>query len=119
MIIVYSNHITNRLKHTVKLVFEEVLHCRAIITDNLEEFNSSTSPKVNYSPLEIKGAIQIIPNGLLFENDITEKEIPIGNWDETITLFPNEGKLIPFDIFAATFYLTSRYEEYTNTKRDH
>ena len=100
-------------------MFKEVLHCKAKITDNLEEFNSSSGPKINYTPLDITGAIQIIPCGLLFENDVTAREIPVGAWQGMPTVFPNDNETIPFDLFSATFYLTSRYEEYTNTKRDH
>jgi hypothetical protein len=118
-VIVYSNQISNRLEHAVTLLFKEVLHYDVSITNNLEEFNTAQKIRVNYTTLDIKGAIKVVPNGLLSENEIQQKEVAIGKWDEVTTLFSNEEDVIPFDILSATFYLTSRYEEYTSAKRDH
>ena len=119
MLTVYSNQISNRLEHTVKLLFSEVMNYKFSITNNLEEFNASKGVRINYTPLDIKDAIQIIPSGLLFERSIEEKKVVIGKWDNETILFPNNGAHIPFDLLSATFYLTSRYEEYINMKRDH
>lgn len=119
MIIIYSNQITNRLRYITKVLFEEVLKCDAELTNELEKFNSSEKLKINYSPLEIKDVVKITPQGLLSKNGVQEIEIPLGKWNGHITLFPNEDKEIPFDLFSAAFYLVSRYEEYTIKRRDH
>ena len=119
MLTVYSNQISKRLKHTVKLLFSEVMNYEFSITNNLEEFNAAKGVRINYTPLDINDAIQIIPSGLLFERSIEEKKVAIGKWENETILFPNNGAYIPFDLLSATFYLTSRYEEYINMKRDH
>ncbi len=49
--------------------------------------------------------------GLLFETGIRPVEIGCLTFESQKALFPTEGDL-PFDIFAAAFYLLSRYEEY-------
>ncbi|MBL4625576.1 MAG: polysaccharide deacetylase family protein [Flavobacteriales bacterium] len=107
------------MTHIIKLLFQDVLNCGISITDNLKEFNSAKGVKINYTALDIKDAIKIVPNGLLFETGIRHKKVTIGTWHSTTTLFPNEEVVIPFDLFSASFYLTSRYEEHTDTKRDH
>ena len=46
-------------------------------------------------------------------------DIKILNWDDTPFFFSTgENSNIPFDIFAASFYLVSRYEEYLPHVRD-
>ena len=46
-------------------------------------------------------------------------EINIHKWDGIPSFFPTNDKCaIPFDIFAASFYLLSRYEEYLPHVKD-
>eukprot|EP01090_Pellita_catalonica_P022647 TRINITY_DN8886_c0_g1_i7.p1 TRINITY_DN8886_c0_g1~~TRINITY_DN8886_c0_g1_i7.p1 ORF type:complete len:294 (-),score=30.19 TRINITY_DN8886_c0_g1_i7:28-909(-) len=52
-------------------------------------------------------------NELLFQQGVKDVEIIIQKWDEAPCFFSTaETSEIPFDIFAASFYLISRYEEY-------
>lgn len=67
-------------------------------------------------PLE--NHIHIVPVGLMTENNIKLQKIEIGNWLGNTTLFATEKGNIPFDIFSASFYLLSRYEEYLDHKKD-
>ena len=49
----------------------------------------------------------------MFEQGINDIEINILKWDDVSCFFAaGENSSIPFDIFAAGFYLISRYEEY-------
>ena len=50
--------------------------------------------------------------GFLFETEIVEKEIYFTQWNELTVFFQTNETEIPFDLFAAVFYLLSRYEEY-------
>jgi hypothetical protein len=62
--------------------------------------------------------IHILPVGLLIEKGIHPQVIDIGRWNDLPTLFPTGGAMIPFDIFSASFYLISRYEEYLEHSKD-
>ena len=62
-------------------------------------------------------SIHILPHGLLTQNDITSQEITMTNWEELPVFFETEGQ-IPFDLFAAAFYLVTRYEEYLPHAKD-
>ena len=79
---------------------------------NRSEFESSDFPKINYSNENIENSLQIIPTDLLFEKTILQKKITVGNWEGQKIFFETSGIDIPFDLFAASFYLISRYEEY-------
>jgi len=63
-------------------------------------------------------AIQIVPDGLLSEQHIQKQSIEMGNWLGNPTLFHTQEGSIPFDLFSASFYLISRYEEYLEHHKD-
>lgn len=61
--------------------------------------------------MEQEGSLSIPDSGLLWEIGLRQTPPDTGLWEELLTFFPGEGT-IPFDLFAAIFYLLSRYEEY-------
>jgi hypothetical protein len=90
------------------------------LTSNLNAFLvSNAAVKINYSREEIDDAIQIIPQGLLQQNGIEAIKpdiTPHNTWQ--FLFWGDNATEVPFDVFAATFYLLSRYEEYVITARD-
>ena len=68
--------------------------------------------------LSFEQHFHIVSVGLLNENNIKIQKIEIGNWLGNTTLFATEKGNIPFDIFSASFYLLSRYEEYLDNRKD-
>lgn len=84
-------------------------------------------PKFSYSPdiISNQDSPWLKSTNLLFESSIKEQVTELSSWENTPTIFPVTGGLLPFDIFAATFYLISRYEEYlphnadTHKRYDH
>jgi hypothetical protein len=88
------------------------------LTDNLVDFQSHTGPKINYSHYECDGALQILPHKIITETEIASHSISVRHnhiWD---TLMLEQQGEIPFELFAASFYLLSRYEEYLPHKVD-
>ncbi len=76
-------------------------------------------PVINYSTENISGSFKISPDGLLSETGISAREVEVGEWKALPVFFQiNSGSDLPFDIFAASFYLIGRYEEYLNTETD-
>ncbi|HKK09299.1 MAG TPA: polysaccharide deacetylase family protein, partial [Bacteroidales bacterium] len=59
-------------------------------------------------------------SNLLFENEIDNGEVSTIEFEGSKALFPvkDEKSFLPFDPFAASFYLLSRYEEYLPHKKD-
>ena len=97
----------------MSFIFEDIYGVDYKLTTNKDEFLSSDVAKINYSEERIDGSIQIIPIDLLFETNILQKKIKVSNWEKQIIFFKtSENADIPFDLFAASFYLISRYEEY-------
>lgn len=115
MLLFYCDNITSRIEYISRFLISEIGCFEFKMTCDKSEYQAFKGPSVNYSnhPFE-KKEIHIRPSALLFEDSLVtvtprvekkEKEIEIrlpgtlaGQWVH--------------DIFAAAFYLVSRYEEY-------
>ena len=119
MIFVYSHIENNRLTYALDVIFKNVLKVKYQFVE-LETFKNDTShAKLNYSNLELKNCLQIIPHNLLFENKIQNQETKI-DWIDEIPYFfkTSEKTTFPYDILASSFYMISRYEEYLPSSLD-
>ena len=115
-IFIYSTKNSNRLQYITQFLFGDLLGLESEVITNRDEVYTREFI-VNYSNHDVAG-LQIIPEKLLFEKGISEQSLQINSDKEFVTLFENGGKDISFDIFAASFFLISRYEEYLPHKRD-
>jgi hypothetical protein len=85
----------------------------------MEEFIAYEGLKFSYSSQAVQDEIFVRSNELLFEQGIDYLDITMGKWDDDDCFFQAGGNSsIPFDIFAASFYLISRYEEYLPQVKD-
>ena len=113
MILIYSKQITNRLDYTLELIFKSILKTGFKLTDDKDEFLRSSLPKINYSGEDIDDGLFLKPHSLLFETTISEQKIVSFTYEKQWCFFPStENSFLPFDVFACSFYLASRYEEY-------
>lgn len=114
MICIYTDKYTNRLKYITDHIFNKILGQSVNIINKEEDLPSNlSSGLIVYSDsLKVKGALHIVPNGLLFKKGVREYDINMSLWEGEKVFFCTDGGDIPFDIFSASFYLLSRYEEY-------
>lgn len=118
MLLLYSLSSSARLQYIVNFIGHELFDRPIRITDDKEEYVSHRGPKLNYSPLQITPhELQIVPVSLLFETGIRPQDITCFEINYHKAFFETEGSF-PFDIFAASFYLLSRYEEYLDHDKD-
>lgn len=116
--LLYSSHITPRLQYIVDFISKESFDEPIIVTDNKEKFANASDPRLNYSPADFSDAeFCITPVSLLFENDIKQQPIHCFELNYHKAFFQTSGDF-PFDIFAACFYLISRYEEWLPHEKD-
>jgi hypothetical protein len=114
---IYSHEDVPRLSYIAGIILGDILGLSwEIITDKRKLWKH---PVINYSAEDIPGTFRIIPDKLLFEKGISTRGIIVSKWKNLPVFFRSEGEAdFPFDIFAASFYLISRYEEYQATERD-
>ena len=117
--ILFTSHITPRVCYIIEFISKELFDDPAAIriTNDLTFFSQATGPRFNYSEETFHDCLYLRPNGLLFETSIQPVEITCITHNDQKAFFPTEGDL-PFDIFAASFYLLSRYEEYLPHPKD-
>lgn len=89
------------------------------LTHDPEFFKLYKGPKISYSTLRIKDEYYIRSGPILFESGLNKYEVSIIEDNTIPVMFPSTPDSdLPFDIFAAVFYLISRYEEYLDFNKD-
>jgi hypothetical protein len=121
MILVYSDKSSSRLQYVAAFIFKEILQTPYSITTHKQGFREFDGIKLNYSDERIMVDELHIPNcGLLFETGIRQQPLEIKQTDDFKIFFQSSkgNNEFPFDIFSASFYLLSRYEEYLPHEKD-
>ena len=105
---------TNRLHYIFDLIIKELLGISYKFTTDNETFASFDGPKIHYGNSQFWTENFQKATDLLFEHDITSKDLKTIDYQGLKAFFPvyNDKSMMPFDIFAASFYLVTRYEEY-------
>ncbi len=116
--IVYSSSITHRLRYICDFIGKELISQPFQLTDNKEEFSDCQHLRINYSSVRLTDAEFLMPpHAILFEKEIKPQVIDCFEVNGHKAFFKTEGDF-PYDIFAASFYLLSRYEEYLPHQND-
>jgi len=103
----------------MKQVFTRILGIDVEFATKVEDFIKHNGPKITYSKQPLQNEFFIRSHDLLFEQGINDTQIVMGKWENIPCFFATgERSNIPFDIFAASFYLISRYEEYLPHVKD-
>lgn len=119
MIIVFSDKKSPRLNYILSRIFNDILGVEALFTSSKEEFLASPLPSVNYSAENLQKGLWIVPHSLLYSEGVTkQKTDPISQWNNMPVFFTQKQGDLPFDLFAASFYLMTRYEEYRSKALD-
>ncbi|GAB4515763.1 MAG: hypothetical protein Tsb004_24970 [Allomuricauda sp.] len=119
MLLIFTHKVTNRLTYTAKHLFERILGVEMGFTTKVEDFIKHNGPKMTYSKQPLQNEFFIRSNDLLFEQGINDLEIKVSDWDGIPCFFASgEKSTVPFDIFSASFFLLSRYEEYLPHVKD-
>ena len=114
---IYAQQNGPRLRYIAGIVLGDILGLPwEIVTDRRK---LGKHPVINYSTEKITGSFKIIPDSLLSETGMQQREIVLSSWKTLPVFFLSEPDSdLPFDIFAASFFLVSRYEEYLEHEPD-
>ena len=121
-LLLYCQKITPRLQYIAGLILTDILGLKILFTGNKDEYCGFDGARICYHnlPLMPGSELIIIPSGLLAEKGINSHRLSFIDFDSSRAFFPVYNKLspLPFDLFSASFYLVSRYEEYLPYMRD-
>ncbi len=119
MLLIYTHKITHRNKYIFNLIFKDTLGIDFTLTSELEQFKTSDGAKLSYTNNPVSDELFFTSRNLLFETGITEQNISVFELNNSKVFFATgKSSGLPFDVFAASFYLVSRYEEYLPHIRD-
>ena len=119
MLLVYTHKITPRLRYVFKQICTRILGIPVNFTTAIEEFIAHDNIKISYTRQPLGNELFVRSHELLFEQGLNDIEIHVQDWEDTKCFFTtNEKSSLPYDIFAASFYLLCRYEEYLPHVKD-
>lgn len=119
MILIYSPLLTTRLRYIFEHIFTDMLGLELFFTTNRDTFASYEGAKLNYSSYQFDEELFFYATPLLFERGIKQQQIKVEWFNEMPIFYINKNNSdLPFDPFAASFFLISRYEEYLPHQRD-
>jgi hypothetical protein len=118
VMLLYCSSISPRLKYISDFIGKEISGTAFQLTTDVQVYQHYPDVKINYTNQFIAGdKCWVEPHSLLFEKGLQSQQITCFDNNGNKAFFPTTGDF-PFDIFAASFYLLSRYEEYLLHKKD-
>ncbi|WP_129715329.1 polysaccharide deacetylase family protein [Pedobacter sp. SYP-B3415] len=111
-ILLYTPVVTSRIRYIFNFIFKDILKTELNFTTTANEFITYDGPKLSYAdkPFGNEPFFERSPFLLSQKTDpVTIKKVMFG--DQKVP-FPVGSGLLPFDLFAASFYFITRYEEY-------
>lgn len=107
---IYAQDVTPRLEYVTEVLFSYILGIEYEITGDRRKIGSN--PYIIYSNEKAKDQFVIRPAGLISGTDIAELVPDVTRLGDMPVLFATSDGSLPFDVFSASFYMLSRYEEY-------
>ncbi|MBQ8957254.1 MAG: polysaccharide deacetylase family protein [Bacteroidales bacterium] len=113
--------ITGRVMYVFQLLFGQQLGLDYDFTTDAAQFEAYDGPKFHYGMQRVGSEPFVKAVDLLFERHIHEQSFRTVGFEDTVAPYAvyGNGHFLPFDVFAASFFLVSRYEEYLSQVRDH
>ncbi|MBC6110599.1 DUF7033 domain-containing protein [Pedobacter fastidiosus] len=115
-LIVFSTLLTPRIKYIFNFIFKDILKTEVEFTGNSQYFLQSENIKISYGDAPIADELFFKCTSLLLSNKVEEFNLKTTLFGEYQVPFPVKDSLLPFDVFAASFFIVSRYEEYLHQK---
>jgi hypothetical protein len=119
MVIFYAEKLNPRIEYAARLIFQDILNVSIHFAASREEFLKPGLLKVNYSNSRFENEFLIVPNSFLFYRSPSKPAVKPFLYNDELCFFESQGDSdLPFDPFAAAFYMVTRFEEYFETATD-
>jgi hypothetical protein len=117
-LLIYCPKVSPRIKYTFNFIFREILSCDFEFTSIVKDFEQYAGPKISYTEKPLGGELFFCAASLLNQHHIDPITINTTVFGDQEVPFAVKGGILPFDMFAASFYFMSRYEEYLPFQAD-
>ncbi|MGB0917741.1 MAG: polysaccharide deacetylase family protein [Flavobacteriales bacterium] len=111
--LIYSHKITPRVRYIFNVLFGDMLGLETRFESDKNAFANSDEPKFSYSHSPVGNEPYVKSQGLLHETGVKDQNVNVledanGKYFYSIS---SDKSIMKFDVFAASFFLLSRYEE--------
>jgi hypothetical protein len=117
-LLIYVPILTPRIKYIFNFIFNEILKTQAGFSSNIAEFRTSDLPKISYSEQAVGDEPFFKNSEFLLGHTVSPPTIKTTIFGDMIVPFAVENSSLPFDVFAASFYFVTRFEEYLTFQPD-
>ncbi len=119
-LMIYLPTQSTRAEYIFSLLIRDLMGAEMIVTDLREDYFSYQGPRLEYARQPSGEGIFFHSCGLLEEKSIQLQPIGLFTFKNYPAFFPIDDarSAFPFDLFAASFYLVTRYEEYLSFMPD-
>lgn len=117
-LLICTEKIYPRISYVFQHIFGNILGVDFLFCHDLERFNNHNGPKIIYSQSSFTGCLNFKKHGFIDETIIAEQDLAFADYNGLKIPFAVNNSVFDFDVFAASFYFLSRYEEYTSLERD-
>lgn len=117
-LLIYTPTLNSRIKYVFEHIFENILGVGFAFCVNEKDYIAYNGPKLSYGIEVEKGGIFFARHDFMLALEIKKQDLAFADFNQDKIPFLIDKGIFPFDVFAASFYFLSRYEEYIITERD-
>jgi hypothetical protein len=119
MLFIYTQKLTPRISYIFKHICLRILGIEVAFTSEIEEFIAHGGPKISYVKKPLGNELFFQSYGLLEHQGLEAIDVSVKKWGDTFGFFSvSNNSALPFDIFSASFFMITRYEEYLPHVKD-
>lgn len=111
-ILVLVSELSNRLEYVFDILLKERMYVQYEFTTEEQVYLEYEGPRFVYRDTELNDELFFKADPLLWQNEMLNIKPKFIDEGDLKGLFPVDKGELSFDVFASTFYLISRYEEY-------
>jgi hypothetical protein len=116
-LLIYTQNFNSRKSYIFDHIFKKILGVSYQITEDLDLYNNYNGAKISYQNSFIE-SLSFIVHPFINETTIKNQSLAFADYEQFKIPFSVENSVFTFDVFAASFYFLSRYEEYIIEDRD-
>jgi len=111
--LIYSHKVTPRVRYIFKVILGDMLGIKLAFTSDKEKFAASESLKLSYCHSKLGDEVHFKSQGLLHETGVKDQNIHVSENEPGKYFYAHNStdSALNFDVFAASFFCLSRYEE--------
>jgi len=113
-ILIYTTKNSSRSRYVFRAIFKFIVGLEPQFTSDKFLFGRHRGIKFSYGKKPIGNELYFYAADILFEGGIKWQDLKFIDYQGLPAFFlsPRSDSAMPFDVFSATFFLISRYEEY-------